>query len=138
MTGIYQHTIDAKGRLSIPARLREELGDTFYVTFSMEKCLSAYSLESWERFEEKTKEMPRIDQRRVRSIFAHASKCDLDSQGRALLSQRLRDFAGLDRNVAVVGVGECVEIWDAEEWAAIDEIETTPDYIAQVYRELGV
>ena len=136
MTGIFQHTIDAKGRLSIPARLREELGEVFYVTLSMEKCLSAYSSESWESFVEKIKAMPKAKQIRMRPLFSHASKCDLDSQGRILLSQALRDFAGLEKNVTVVGAGECVEIWDSDTWTAVDVIETTPEYIAEVYMEL--
>lgn len=136
MTGIYQHSIDAKGRLFIPARLREELGDTFYVTLSMEKCLSAYSSESWDRFYEKTKTMPKAGQIKMRPLFSHASRCDLDGQGRILLSQSLREFAGLSKSVTVVGVGDCVELWDSEAWAAKDAIETTPENIASVFMEL--
>ena len=136
MTGIYQHTIDAKGRLFIPALLREELGETFYVTLSMEKCLSAYSSESWERFMEKIKEMPKAKQIKMRPLFSHAAKCELDGQGRILLTQALRDFAGLTKNVAVVGAGECTELWDSEAWAAKDALETTPENIADVFMEL--
>jgi len=136
MTGIYQHTIDAKGRLFIPARLREELGDVFYVTLSMEKCLSAYSNVSWEKFMEKIKAMPKAKQIKMRPLFSHASKCELDGQGRILLSQSLRDFADLKKSVAVVGAGECTEFWDSEAWAARDAVETTPENIADVYMEL--
>ena len=136
MTGIYQHTIDAKGRLFIPARLREELGDVFYVTLSMEKCLSAYSSESWQRFQEKIKEMPKAKQIKMRPLFSHAAKCELDGQGRILLTQALRDFAGLKKNVSVVGVGDCTEFWDSEAWAAKDALETTPENIANVFMEL--
>ena len=136
MTGIYHHTIDAKGRIAIPARLREELGDTFYVTLSMEKCLSAYSLESWEKIREKNRSMPMADRRKMRPIFAHAAKCELDSQGRILLSQYLRDFADLQKNVTVVGVDECVEFWNSDNWAQVDSGETTPEYIRSVLMEL--
>jgi len=136
MTGIYQHSIDAKGRLFIPARLREELGDVFYLTLSMEKCLSAYSSESWERFKGKIKEMPKARQIKMRPLFAHASKCELDGQGRILLTQALRDFAGLKKSVAVVGAGECAEFWDSETWASKDALETTPENIASVFMEL--
>ncbi len=69
MTGIYEHSLDAKGRLSIPAKLREELGDVFYVTLSTEKCLSAYNLESWNRFMEKIKSMPKLKQTKMRPCF---------------------------------------------------------------------
>jgi len=136
MTGIYQHSIDAKGRLFIPARLREELGEIFYVTLSMEKCLSAYSSESWERFKGKIKEMPKAKQIKMRPLFAHASKCELDGQGRILLTQALRDFASLKKSVAVVGAGECAEFWDSETWASKDALETTPENIASVFMEL--
>jgi len=136
VTGIYQHTIDAKGRLFIPARLRDDLGEIFYVTLSMEKCLSAYSNESWEKFMGKIKEMPKSKQIKMRPLFSHAAKCELDGQGRILLTHALRDFAGLKRSVTVVGSGECAEFWDSETWAAVDAIETTPEKIAEVYMEL--
>ncbi len=136
MTGTYQHTLDAKGRLFIPAKLREELGDVFFVTLSMEKCLSAYSSDSWDRFMEKIKEMPRVKQIKMRPLFSHAAKVELDAQGRILLPQALRDFAGLVKNVTVVGNGECTEFWDSDEWAKVDIAETTADNIASVFKEL--
>jgi len=136
LTGVYQHSLDVKGRLFIPAKLREELGDIFYVTLSMEKCLSAYSSESWDKFMEKIKAMPKTKQIKMRPMFAHAAKCELDGQGRILLPQALRDFAGLTKNVAVVGSGECTEFWDADEWARVDSSETSPENIAEVFMEL--
>lgn len=136
MTGVYNHNLDAKGRLFIPAKLREELGEVFYVTLSMEKCLTAYSSESWGKFMDKIKEMPKVKQIKMRPLFAHAAKCELDNQGRILLPQALRDFAGLTKEVAVVGSGECAEFWDAAAWAVVDTIETTPENIADVFMEL--
>ena len=138
MEGIYQHQIDAKGRLSIPARLREDLGETFYVTLSMDKCLAAYSLESWKGFMEKIAAMPTASKRKMRPLFTHAAKCDVDSQGRILLTQALRDFAGLNRSVTIAGVGDHVEIWDSDAFAPVDAMETTPEYIAGVFEELGI
>ena len=136
MYGTYQHSLDAKGRLFIPARLREELGDAFFVTLSTEKCLTAYSNESWEKLLEKVGLMSKIDQKKVRRVFSHAARCELDSQGRILLPQSLREFAGLKKSVTVVGAGECAEFWDSEAWAAVDEAETTPEKIEEVFREL--
>ncbi len=136
MTGVYRHTIDTKGRLAIPSRIREELGEVFYVTISMERCLTAYSSESWDRFMEKIRTMPRVKQIKMRPLFAHAAKCELDSQGRILLPQALRDYASLDKNVAVVGAGECAEFWDEAAWDDIDTAETTPENIAEVLQEL--
>lgn len=136
MTGIYEHSIDAKGRLAIPAKLRDELGEVFYVTLSMEKCLTAYSAESWDTFMAKIKAMPKVKQIKMRPLFAHAAKCELDGQGRILLPQNLRDFAGLVKDVTVVGSGETAEFWDSEAWAKVDAIETTPENIADVFMEL--
>ena len=136
MTGEFQHNLDAKGRLFIPARLRDELGDVFYVTISMEKCLSAYSGESWQNLSDKVSAMPYVKQRMVRPLFAHAAKCELDKQGRILLPQNLRDFAGLDKNVTVVGCNNHAEFWDRDAWNAVNAIETTPENIAAVMEEL--
>ena len=85
MTGIFEHKIDAKGRLFIPSSLREELGEVFHVTISVEECLTAYSKDSWERFLDKVKAMPVRKQSQMRPFFSNASRCELDSQGRFLL-----------------------------------------------------
>ena len=136
MTGVYQHTLDAKGRLFIPARLREELGDTFFITLSTQKCLTAYSLEKWEDMKQKVGAMTRSKQIQMRPLFAHAAKCELDAQGRILIPQPLREFAGLVKNVAVVGAGLYTELWDANVWASVDMAETTPESLAKVFEEL--
>ncbi|HBR07381.1 MAG TPA: division/cell wall cluster transcriptional repressor MraZ [Clostridiales bacterium] len=136
MTGEYQHSLDAKGRLFIPARLRDELGEVFYVTVSMDKCLSAYSAESWGVFSEKVDSMPYVKQRKMRPLFAYASKCEMDSQGRILIPQNLRDFAGLKKNVTVVGCNNHAEFWDSENWREVHDFETTPENIAAVMEEL--
>ncbi len=136
MTGEYQHNLDSKGRLFIPARLREELGNVFYVTLSMDKCLSAYSAESWRDFSDKVNAMPYVKQRKMRPLFAYAAKCELDTQGRILIPQNLRDYAGLTKNVTVVGCNNHAELWDAAAWNEINIIETTPENISAVMEEL--
>lgn len=136
MTGEYRHTMDSKGRVFIPAKLREELGDVVYITLSMERCLSVYSSENWQIFSDKVSAMPYVKQRRMRPLFAHAAKCELDSQGRALLPQNLREYAGLDKNVTVVGCNNHAELWDSETWEAVFAEETTPENIAAVMEEL--
>ena len=136
MTGAYDHTLDAKGRLSIPVRLREDLGDVFYVTLSMDKCLSAYSAESWQVFSDKINAMPYFKQRKMRPLFAYAAKCELDAQGRILIPQNLRDYAGLKKDVTVVGCNNHAEFWDSAAWKTVDTIETTPENIAAAMEEL--
>ena len=136
LTGEYQHNLDAKGRLFIPARLREELGDVFYVTLSMDRCLSAYSAESWRDFSDKVNVMPYVKQRKMRPLFAYAARCELDGQGRILLPQNLREYANLQKNVTVVGCNNHAEFWDSAAWSEINSIERTPENIASVMEEL--
>ena len=138
MYGTYQHSLDAKGRLFIPARLREELGDEFFVTISTEKCLTAYSNKSWESMLEKISAKPKMDQKKLRSFFSRAARVELDGQGRILIPQALREHAGLAKNVSVIGVGDCAQLWDADTWAVIDAIETAPEYLAGIFEELGI
>ena len=136
MTGEYQHSLDSKGRIFIPAKLREELGDVFYITISMDKCLCAYNGDNWRQLSEKVSAMPYVKQRRMRPLFAHAAKCELDAQGRVLIPQNLREFAGLVKNVSVVGCNNHAELWDSETWKEIFSVETTPENIAAVMEEL--
>ena len=136
MTGEYQHSLDSKGRLFIPAKLREELGERFFITLSMDRCLCAYSSESWKEFSDKVNAMPYVKQRKMRPLFAHAAKCELDSQGRVLIPQNLREYAGFEKNVTVVGCNNHAELWDSTAWSKVFEIETTPENIAAVMEEL--
>ena len=136
MTGEFQHALDNKGRIFIPARLREELGQSVFVTLSMDRCLSVYSKENWDLFTEKVNALPYVRQRRMRPLFAYAVRCDLDAQGRVLLPQNLRDWAGLKKNVTVVGCNNHAELWDSDSWAEVFALETTPENIAAVMEEL--
>jgi len=136
MTDTYEHKIDAKGRLFIPSTLRKELGEVFHVTISDEDCLTAYSNESWEHFLNKVKAMPIRKQPKMRPFFSNATRCELDSQGRFLLPQRLRDRIGLDKDVAVVGAGTFVQFWDPEKYKVIAEQESRSDNLADVMDEL--
>ena len=136
MTGEYMHTLDAKGRLAVPSRLRDELGGIFYVTLSMDRCLSAYSAESWQRFSDKVDAMPFVKQRRMRPLFAFAARCETDAQGRILLPQNLRDYAGLTKDVTIVGCNNHAELWDSARWNEIHDAEMTAENIAAVMEEL--
>ena len=120
MTGEYMHTLDAKGRLAVPSRLRDELGGIFYVTLSIDRCLSAYSAESWQRFSDKVDAMPFVKQRRMR----------------LLLPQNLRDYAGLTKDVTILGCNNHAELWDSARWNEIHDAEMTPENIAAVMEEL--
>lgn len=137
MTGQYQHSIDGKGRLFIPAKLREELGETFYVTMGIDRCLSVYSDESWGHFTEKFESLPYTKTRAMRPLFANAAKCEPDAQGRILLPAKLREYAELKKDVVVIGVSNRAEIWNAEAWTALEAEELNPENLSAVMEELG-
>ena len=137
MTGEFQHSLDNKSRLFIPAKLREELGEVFYMTLSMDRCLCVYNAENWQVFSDKVGAMPYVQQRRMRPLFAHAARCELDSQGRTIIPQNLRAYAGLTKNVTVVGCNNHAELWDSEAWKRVYEAESTPENIAAAMEELG-
>ena len=136
VTGEYQHALDNKGRIFIPAKLREELGQVLYVTLSMDRGLSVYSEESWDSLTDKVNALPYVRQRKMRPLFAHAVRCEMDAQGRILLPQNLREWAGFEKNVTVVGCNNHAELWDSDNWNAVLEIETSPENIAAVLEEL--
>ncbi|WP_067620842.1 division/cell wall cluster transcriptional repressor MraZ [Alicyclobacillus acidiphilus] len=118
--GEFEHSLDTKGRLTVPAKFRDELGESFVVTRGLDKCLFVYPHEEWQILEAKLKALPmtRSDARSfVRFFFSGASECELDRQGRILLPQKLRDYAGLEKDCTLLGVSNRVEIWDSNIWA---------------------
>ena len=104
MTGQYAHSIDAKGRLFIPAALRRELGQTFHVTMGQDHCLSVYSDESWAAFMDKLKALSYNEVKKLRALFAYAADCEPDAQGRILLPAGLRKYAELTKEAVITGV----------------------------------
>ena len=128
--GSYNHTIDAKGRLFIPAKLREDLGDTFYVAMGADGCLSVYSEASWSKFTEQFESLPYSKAKALRPLFANAAKCEPDAQGRILIPAKLRAYAGLKKDVTVIGVAKRAEIWSSERWKAMEQEETEDMFAA--------
>ena len=138
MTGEFRHTIDAKGRLFIPSRLREELGESFYVTKGLDNCLSIYPGPAWRAIEEKVAALPLSKSRNLqRTLFASAVRCEPDAQGRIVVPQKLRDYAYLNKEVAVIGVSSRAEVWDAARWDGIESNELTAKELAESMEELG-
>ena len=118
-TGEYQHTLDEKGRVIIPARLREGLGDTFMITRGLDRCLFIFHFDEWLKIEQKVKELPvtRSDARAfTRYFFSGAAEVEIDRQGRVLIPQNLRDYAGIEKEVMIIGVSDRVEVWSEEAW----------------------
>lgn len=117
--GEFQHNIDDKGRMIIPAKFRELLGNSFVVTRGLDKCLFVYPLPEWEVLEQKLKTLPlmKSDARAfTRFFFSGATECEWDKQGRVNLPSNLRDYANLEKECVVLGVSNRVEIWSRDIW----------------------
>ena len=110
MTGTYEHSIDAKGRLFIPSKLREELGSAFYLAMGVDACLAIYPQSTWDRFTEKFASLPMSQSKAMRPLFANAVKCEPDSQGRIVIPQKLRRYASLEKEAVIIGVHDRAEI----------------------------
>lgn len=138
--GEYNHTIDVKGRLIVPSKFREQLGDEFVVTKGLDGCLFVYSLEEWKNIEEKFKQVPLTtkDARKFsRFFFAGAATCEVDKQGRILIPPVLREFAELNKEIVSVGVLSRIEIWSKQRWSESNEYEDM-DEIAEHMADLGL
>ncbi|MGN0980086.1 MAG: division/cell wall cluster transcriptional repressor MraZ [Candidatus Avoscillospira sp.] len=136
MVGKYRHTVDPKGRLFVPSKLREELGDAFYVTLGLDHCLSVYTEAGWEAIVEKYNALPIAKARKMRFLFANAAKCEPDKQGRFLIPTELRDYAGLKQDVTFIGQAGHAEIWDSDTYDALEAESLTPENLAAAMEEL--
>lgn len=137
LKGEYLHSIDSKGRLIVPAKLRDELGETFVVTKGVDDCLFVYPQTEWEVLENKIKALPLSKSRNLqRFFFSSAIDCSLDSQSRILISSNLREYANLTKDVTVIGVSDRVEIWDTETWNKYNS-EIGSDDILDAMEDIG-
>lgn len=138
--GEYNHTIDAKGRLIVPSKFRETLGDTFVVTKGLDGCLFVYDNKEWGIFEEKLKSLPITNKEArqfVRFFLAGAAEVEVDKQGRILVPNVLREFAELNKDVVLIGVASRIEIWSKERFEGMTTYEDM-DEIAEHMAELGL
>ena len=138
--GEYNHTVDTKGRLIVPSKFREQLGDEFVVTKGLDGCLFVYSKSEWENIEEKFRNVPLTtkDARKfARFFFAGAASCEVDKQGRILLPVVPREYAGIEKDVVSVGVFNRVEIWDKDKWQESNSYDDM-DEIAEHMADLGL
>lgn len=138
--GEYNHTVDTKGRLIIPSKFREQLGDEFIVTKGLDGCLFVFPQNEWEIFEEKLRTLP-LTQKGARQFtrffVAGATPCELDKQGRILLPATLREFAGLDKDVVLAGMLNRIEIWSKAKWTENNACDDMDD-IAEQMSDLGL
>ncbi len=120
MLGEYLHSIDPKGRLFMPAKLREDLGESFYMCKDNKgECLFVYSEATWVKLVDSINKLPmNLAREAQKRLFPTACKCETDSQGRILITQKLREYAKLEKNATVIGMGNHVEIWSTDAWEA--------------------
>ena len=138
--GEYNHIIDAKGRLIIPARFRELLGEEFILTKGLDGCLSIYPMDAWEAFETKLRALPLTNKNArtfTRFFVAGATNCELDRQGRILVPQTLREFAGLEKEVVLTGNLDRIESWSKEKWSENCNYDDM-DSIAESMQDMGI
>ena len=141
LLGEYFHNIDNKGRVIIPSKFRSELGERFIITKGFDGCLYGYSESDWKQIEEKIKTLPLITGKDARSFtrffFSSAIECEFDSQGRILITQTLREFASLTKEIVIIGVSSRIEIWNKDKWKEYNESQDLDD-IAEKMSLLGI
>lgn len=140
--GEYYHTIDSKGRLIVPAKLRDSLGDGFIITKGLDQCLFAYPHEEWSNIEQKMRNLPftQKDARAfMRFFFSGAVDCEIDKQGRILIPPTLREYAALEKETVIIGVSTRVEIWSKAKWEEYSSnAQISYEEIAEKMVELGI
>ena len=140
LMGEYEHSLDAKGRLIMPAKLRQDIGEKFILTKGLDGCLFAFSQTEWLNFEEKLKSLPLSDKNArnfVRFFLSGATECEIDKQGRFLIPTNLRIAGNLEKEAIIIGVGTRLEIWNKETWEKCDQ-EISADEIAENMANLGI
>lgn len=139
--GQYNHTLDAKGRLNIPSKFREQLGNEFVVTKGMDGCLFVFDNDNWSEFEKKLLSLPTIGtletRQYTRFFLAGVLNAEVDKQGRILIPANLRAFAGLEKEAILVGVGNRIEIWNADTWTKMEQ-EVDINEITKAMAEKGL
>ncbi len=142
LIGEYRHNLDDKKRLALPAGLRPKLGKKVVLTRGLDNCLFVYPLAQWQKLTEELEKLPmgQVDARNFsRFLFAGAVETELDSLGRILIPDYLKDFAGLKGKVVIVGVSRRVELWDEERWQEnTSKIERQADLLAEKLGEIGL
>lgn len=137
MKGEYRHSVDAKGRIAMPSKLRDDLGERFTVTKGLDGCLAIYPEVEWQGLEERIRALPMSKSRDLqRFFFSAAFDAEMDAQGRILLPANLREYAGLSKETVIIGASNHAEIWDVEKWTSYNE-DITDDRIIDAMEELG-
>lgn len=136
--GKYQHSVDAKGRVFVPSKFRDALGEVFYIMPGTDTCLNVYSRESWQVMQEKINAIPLSKRAGLRVFLANICECVPDKQGRVLLPAELREYAALGADVIFIGQGDHAEIWANEAYRGEEKQELSPAYVSKSLDALGI
>lgn len=142
LIGEYEHNLDEKGRLIMPAKLRDDMGEKFIITTGLDGCLFGFSMTEWQKFEDKLKSLPITNKNArnfTRFFLAGATECELDKQGRFLIPAKLRNIASLEKEAVIIGTGTRIEIWNKLAWEEQTSFENLSiEEIEQNMQELGI
>ena len=142
LIGEYEHSLDVKGRLIMPSKLREDIGEKFIITKGLDGCLFVFSQTEWIKYEEKLKTLPLSNRNArdfVRFFLSGATECEIDKQGRFLIAGNLREYANMEKDVVIIGVGTRLEIWNKDKWKNYNSDENiSADEIAENMTMLGI
>ena len=142
LIGEYEHSLDAKGRLIMPAKIREDIGEKFIITKGLDGCLFGFSQNEWTNFEEKLKTLQLTNKNArdfVRFFLSGAIECEIDKQGRFLIASNLREYGALEKEAVIIGVGTRIEIWNKDKWKTYNSEENiSADEIAENMTMLGI
>ncbi len=142
LMGNYKNSIDAKCRMIIPSKIREELGNSCVLTRGMDECLYIYPMDTWDSFRKKLSALPTADpgaRRFVRHFYANAVECEIDKQGRITIPQELREYAHIEKDLVTVGLNDKVEIWSRDLWEdAEDSALMNPADFAKAMVQYGI
>lgn len=142
LIGEYEHSLDVKGRLIMPSKLRDNIGEKFIITKGLDGCLFGFPLNEWTNFEEKLKSLPLTNKNArdfVRFFLSGAVECEIDKQGRFLVASNLREYASMEKEVVIIGVGTRIEFWSKDKWNKYNSYDNiSADNLAENMTILGI
>jgi MraZ protein len=139
--GEYRHNLDEKGRVIVPSKYREQLGELFVLTKGLDGCLFIYPLSEWSVFEQKLKQLPLTNtnaRKFVRFFLSGAIECNVDKQGRILIPSNLRVYSEIEKDIVFIGMSSRIEIWSIHKWNHYNEEEFSAEILAEKMEELGI
>lgn len=139
--GEYQHSLDEKGRVIVPSKYREQLGESFVLTKGLDGCLFIYTLPEWCTFEQKLKNLPLTNanaRKFVRFFLPGAVECATDKQGRILIPTSLRVYSEIEKEIVFIGMSNRIEVWSLSKWNAYNDEAVNMELLASQMEELGI